>query len=497
MPSLKDDFASLRDPKVGHLLVKKYTKSLNKNGALSRYLSLSQENQFVYPSQGLLKTPYDYLDYQGGIQMLPVSKIKEILSVRFYFLNLFNHPYRIESLLKVSSSKFTPPPLVESNLFETARKNGTSLSIADLGASVVGSKNERSSRNERYAQGPFVKFGKYARIPFVGSASPDVWNSSLAIATMACSHALCCIPRNGVLSSIERQSDVATEVFEIINETAKMLLKDRADSEIIINHWRSNVVGTLEASPEQALLRAEALFEKGVRTFRVYSPEPGIGPIETVKVLRKKYKDSIEIFTGQIIDIDQAMEAQKAGADGIYIGIGGGGRCITGVRSGSLIDWPDLVWSLRGKINIPIIVEGGASDHVSVALLLGVSGIGVTRVVGGGTIESPGGALFFVDSKGKLFKPYGGEASARTKYLDGKMLPFGIPSFVEGETTKAYINYVKYSQPTLTYNLHVLLEDAILALVFRNASSISHLQSISPSPIKQATSMDILQRGTH
>jgi IMP dehydrogenase / GMP reductase domain len=497
VPSLKDDFLSLRDPNLGYLSVKKYIKSLNRGTALKRWLNLSQENQLTYPSQGLLKTPYDYLDYQGGIQMLPISKIKEILAVRHYFLNLFNHPYRIESLLKETKSKFIPPPPIESNLFKSAIKNGMSLSIADLGASVCGSTNERSSRNERYAQGPFVKFGKYARIPFVGSASPDVWNSSLAIATMACSHALCCIPRNGVLSDINRQADLASEVFEIIDETAELILADRKDRSEIVSHWRANVVGTLEASVEPSLIRANLLFKRGVRTFRVYSPEPGAGPVQTVKSLREKYGYEVEIYTGQITDEAQAIEAQKAGADGIYIGIGGGGRCITGVRSGSLIDWPDLVWSLRGKINIPIIVEGGASDHVAVALLLGVSGIGVTRVVGGGTIESPGGALFFVDSKGKLFKPYGGEASARTKYLDGKMLPFNIPSFVEGETTKAYVNYVKYSKPTLTYNLHVLLEDAILALVFRNSKSISEMQSISPSPIKQATSMDILQRGTH
>ena len=139
------------------------------------------------------------------------------------------------------------------------------------------------------------------------------------------------------------------------------------------------------------------------------------------------------------------------------------------VRSGSAIDWPELVWKLRGEINIPIIVEGGASDHVATTLLLGASGISVSRVVAGGTIESPGGLLYCSDDSGKLFKPYGGEASARTKYLDGKLLPFTIPSFVEGETTKAELSYIKNVHPTLTYNLHVLIEDAILAMVFRGA----------------------------
>ena len=73
-------------------------------------------------------------------------------------------------------------------------------------------------------------------------------------------------------------------------------------------------------------------------------------------MIRKKFGREIEIIAGQVVDVSQAVAAQEVGADGIVIGIGGGGRCITGVRSGSVIDWPELVWGLRGEINIPIIV---------------------------------------------------------------------------------------------------------------------------------------------
>ena len=130
-------------------------------------------------------------------------------------------------------------------------------------------------------------------------------------------------------------------------------------------------------------------------------------------------------------------------------------------------------------------------------LLLGASAISVSRMVAGGTIESPGGALYCVGGNGKLFKPYGGEASARTKYLDGKVLPFDIPSFVEGETTKAEISYVKFVYPTLTYNLHLLFEDAILALVFRGVEDIASLQGIDPSPLRRLTASGEFQRQTH
>ena len=149
-------------------------------------------------------------------------------------------------------------------------------------------------------------------------------------------------------------------------------------------------MGVIDAVPEKALLRAQALYKVGVRTFRVYSPEPGMNVVNTVKAIRKKFGTEIEIFAGQVVDVLQAQQIEEAGADGLYIGIGGGGRCITGVRSGSVIDWPILLWELRGKIKIPVIVEGGASDHIATTLALGASGIGVSRAVAGGTIESPG-----------------------------------------------------------------------------------------------------------
>lgn len=498
LSKLGEDFNLLRDASSGKKRIKTKLKVIEKNiddEYLAPWLALSKEDAHVYPSQGLLRTPYDYLT-DLGLQMLPTEKIIKTLRLRWFFLEMFNHPYRMHFLKQVSDSPFPKIPKVKSLVFENAFKTGLSISIGDLGASVEGSSRERVSRTERYAQGPFIKLGKQARIPFVGSASPDVWNSTAAITTMAASHALTAIPRNGVLSDIKRQTDVAKEVFVWLAKLEEQLLGKRADRKIVASHWRNNVMGTLEAS-EKALIRAESLYKAGVRTFRVYSPEPGRGPINAVKALRKEYGNKIEIITGMIVDVDQAKEAQEAGADGLTIGIGGGGRCITGVRSGSVIDWPSLLWKLRGEINIPVIVEGGASDHVAVTLLLGASGIGVTRVVGGGTIESSGGALFCSDEKGQLYKPYGGEASARTKYLDGKLLPFDIPSFVEGETAKAYMSYVKYVMPTLTYNLHLLIEDAILAMVFRNVNSISELHNIDPSPLRQSTGFDFWQRSTH
>jgi hypothetical protein len=493
---LKKDFEDLKNPEIGESKIKDklFAQEQNLNEYLSAWLELSKESKFVYPSQGLLLTPHDYLPTTGK-HLLTQEVMVKTLRMRRYFLELFNHPYRLRRLEEVNEQNYIPPTKIESKIMRSALKRGQSLSIGDLGAIVVGTSTDRVSRTERLACGPFVKLGRYSRHIFVGSSSPDVWNSCAAIATMAASHCLAGIPRNGILSDIKRQADIAEETFSWLAVEAETI--GGGLSSWLLDKWRKNVMGTLEASPEKAIERAEALYEKGVRCFRVYSPEPGLGPEKTVRELRNRFGLEIEIFAGQMVDVEQSKRVEDAGADGLFVGIGGGGRCITGVRSGSAVDWPELVFQLRGEVGIPVIAEGGASDHIAVSLLLGASGISVSRVVAGGTIESPGGALYCDDGNGRLYKPYGGEASARTKYLDGKLLPFDIPSFVEGETTKAYMSYVKFVYPTLTYNLYLLIEDAILAMVFRGASNIQELLNIDPSPLRYLSIAGDSQRGTH
>lgn len=496
--STKDSFETFLNPKFGEQIIKDKLKKHEKNLSkyLSSWLAISKINKLVYPSQGLLLTPHDGLSTYST-KKLTQKTIIETLRLRLFFLELFNHPHRISYLDKVSSLPFIPPPEVANIMFTHAFNQGLSLSIGDIGASVGWTQKPRVSRKDRYASGPFVKLGRQARTFFCGSASPDVWNTSMAIATMAASHCLAGIPRNGVLSDIKRQSDLAAEVFTVLDNLAQLIFIDRSDREQVTNYWKKNVMGVVEATGDKALKRTQELYKSGVRCFRIYSPEPGIGPIDTVKEIRKHFGNEVEIFTGQIVDVEQAVLCQDAGADGLYVGIGGGGRCITGVRSGATIDWPELIWRMRGKVKIPVIVEGGASDHVAISLLLGASGIGVSRIAAGGTIESPGGVLYCVSKAGKYFKPYGGEASARTKFLDGKLLPFGAASFVEGETTNAEMSYIKGALPTLTYNLHSLIEDSVLALVFHGADNITQLQAISPSPLRQITYFGQLQQKTH
>lgn len=448
----------------------------------------------AYPSQGLLQTPFDFLSCTKTMMLSPEIMLRT-LRVRQYVLEVFNHPERLEMLKQVQKTKFSPPPAVDSRVMELCKKEGLAISINDLGMAVQGSTRPRVGRADRLRVGPFIKLGRHARSPLVGSAMPDVYGSVSALSTMAQLHCLVGIPRNSVFRDIGRQVDLAKETFKALE--ASEVLIGRPDKHWLLTQWRHNLMGVVETEPKKALERAQALYEVGVRVFRIYSPEPGLAVLQTVKELRRRFDDKVEIFAGQVIDSQQALAIEAAGADGIYVGIGGGGRCITGVRSGSVIDWPEVVWSMRGSVKIPIIVEGGASDHIATTLSLGASGIGVSRIAGGGTIESPGGMLFCVDEDGRFFKPYGGEASARTKYLDQHMLPFGIPSFVEGETRKAQMAYFRYALPTLAFNIYSLTEDIILSLVFRAVSTIEEYHRLDPSPLRRKTAVGEAMQKTH
>lgn len=491
-------FETFRDVALWESLILKKLEPFEKN--VSEYLKFwyieSRENSHAYPSQGMLTTPFDFLPYTRKAMLEPEEMVR-ILRVRQYFLEIFNHPERVASLKKVQAKPFTPVPKVQSNTMEEMISKGTALSVSDLGISVVGSERQRVSRTDRFKAGPFVKLGRRARSLLVGSAMPDIYGSVSAIATMAQCFCLVGVPRNGPFHVVQRQVDLVKEVWKALKESEVLLNRTAEDKKFLLEQWRHNVMGVLETEPKVALERAQALYDVGVRVFRVYSPEPGLGALRTVQALRKTFKNKIEIFAGQIVDVKQAQQLEEAGADGLYVGIGGGGRCITGVRSGSVIDWPQLVWSLRGEVRIPIVVEGGASDHIATTLALGATGIGVSRIVGGGTIESPGGMLYCVDKDGRFFKPYGGEASARTKFLDKKMLPFLLPSFVEGETRAAYISFLSYGVPTIPFHVFNLTEDSILSLVFRAVQDIHELHALNPSPIRQKTEVGEKLQGTH
>ncbi len=181
-----------------------------------------------------------------------------------------------------------------------------------------------------------------------------------------------------------------------------------------------------------------------------------------------------------------------------YIGIGGGGRCITGVVAGIAIDWPDLLWRLRGAVKIPIIVEGGANDKIPETLALGASGIGVVGKFGG-TIETPGGTRFFIDgTSGNLFKFYGGEASDRMRAKAGRIGPFGRAQNTEGETKRKWLAQDGPGRyPTLVRVLAELMEATATGQVFQGCATLEDMHQHAAKRLRWVSSLDVLSRRAH
>lgn len=493
----------LKERKLAEIYIEELVSFLKVNGlwqwlvaALER--SSSQDPDQTYPDQGLIITDYDDQPENLVVTRLDQPLIDLTIRAWLYYLEVFNHPERLKHLFATQEIDFTPPATSTNPFLDD--KTSEIIGINELALIPTGADQDRTKRTERFQHGPFVKLGRQARSVFVGSANPDIWGSAPAIASMAMAHSLCGVPRDGFFSDLNRQADLAKSAFEWLEKSPALLGKDAETQEQLLTMWRHNVMGVLEASPDKACERALALYKAGVRTFRIYSPEPGSGPLKSLRLLRDQEAklgwEPIEIFVGQVVSVEQALTLQDAGADGIFLGIGGGGRCTTGVRSGVGINWPQLVWEMRGKLKIPIIVEGGGSDYVAQTLALGATGIGVTRAAGGGTIESPGGYLYFESDEGP-WKPYRGEASAGMKAMGGRIGPFGVVPYVEGEGTRAYLEHGRGNIPTLLQKLNLLLGDAIMALVFQNVQSIEELQQVGANSLRLSRGGEMQLRKTH
>jgi hypothetical protein len=309
----------LRDKEKSQQFIHTLVEELRENGWWGWFLNeinrgSKHDEKSAFPDQGLIKTPYDGVDY-NKIRIISLGEhnkelLEQTLKAWLYYLFLFNHPSRLEQLFITDQNDFVPPLGKKNAFFISAEENGHAVAITQLALAVDGSDKERTKRTERFCQGPFVKLGKQARAIFVGSANPEVFGSSAAIASLVQAHCLTAVPRDGYFANIERQAALAKNVFTWLRKSPLLNKIENEHSQKLLGLWLHNVMGVLEASPDKALRRARVLYDAGVRTFRVYSPEPGTGPLQTVSQLRSLEKKSgwepIEIFAGQIVSVNQA-----------------------------------------------------------------------------------------------------------------------------------------------------------------------------------------------
>ena len=171
-------------------------------------------------------------------------------------------------------------------------------------------------------------------------------------------------------------------------------------------------VGAAISVGESAIDRAEGLIKAGVDVLIVDTAHGhSKSVIDTVKILRKKYKD-LQIIAGNIATSEAADDLISAGVNAVKVGIGPGSICTTRIVAG--IGVPQLsailqvVKGLKQK-KVPVIADGGIknSGDVVKALAAGASSVMMGNLLGG-TDETPGRVEYI---GGKMFKVYRGMGS--------------------------------------------------------------------------------------
>jgi len=194
--------------------------------------------------------------------------------------------------------------------------------------------------------------------------------------------------------------------------------------------------------------RIEALYKSKVDVIVIDTAHGhSKGVIETVKMVKEKYKD-LQVIAGNIATGDAARELIEAGADAIKVGIGPGSICTTRIIAGIGVPQITAVYDcakVAQEYDIPVIADGGIkySGDIPKAIAAGASVIMIGSLFAG-TEESPGETIIF---NGRSFKVYRGmgsitsmEKGSKDRYFqqDNKKL---VPEGVEGKVP--YKGYVK------------------------------------------------------
>ncbi len=135
------------------------------------------------------------------------------------------------------------------------------------------------------------------------------------------------------------------------------------------------------------------------------------GVIETVKMLKGKYGNSIDVIAGNIATGEGARALIDAGADALKVGIGPGSICTTRVVAGVGIPQLTSIYRVVREVGdeVPVIADGGVkqSGDIGKALAAGASSVMMGSLFAG-TNESPGENIIH---QGRTYVVYRGMGS--------------------------------------------------------------------------------------
>ncbi len=163
--------------------------------------------------------------------------------------------------------------------------------------------------------------------------------------------------------------------------------------------------------------------------------------LNTVKWLKDKYGDRVDVIAGNIATAEAAKDLIDAGADAVKVGIGPGSICTTRIVAG--VGVPQVtaindVYKVAREHDIPVIADGGIkfSGDITKAIAAGADAVMVGSLFAG-TDESPGDMIIY---QGRTYKVYRGMGSlgamasgqSRDRYFqenekkEVKLVPEGI-----------------------------------------------------------------------
>jgi IMP dehydrogenase len=161
------------------------------------------------------------------------------------------------------------------------------------------------------------------------------------------------------------------------------------------------------------LERVEALVKAGVDAVIIDTAHGhSKGVIETLKQVKAKYGQNIDVIVGNIATGDAAKALVEAGADAVKVGIGPGSICTTRIIAGVGVPQLSAVMGVAEALQgtgVPVIADGGIRYTGDIAKAL--AGGAATVMIGSmlaGTEESPGETIIY---EGRKFKSYRGMGS--------------------------------------------------------------------------------------
>lgn len=243
---------------------------------------------------------------------------------------------------------------------------------------------------------------------------------------------------------------------------------------IMYDDWHSEIkqipIAMAIGVQEEDRLRAIKLVEAGANVLVIdvaHGHHQNV--IDMVKWCKEQPTfDQVDIIAGNIATAEAAIDLEKAGADGLRVGIGGGSLCTTRIKTGFGVPNVTSLEDVLSCSNVPVMADGGirTSGDIAKALAIGADTVMIGSLIAG-TDEAPGQIL---ETKGGLYKRYRGSASLETKVTHGQ-----AARNVEGEsTTIPYKGGVKYI-------ITGLLDGVKSALSYAGADS---LQNFNPKYVQ-------------